>query len=98
VGVLADQRVPGTIAGTNETGLSMKPENQNQDEARAPSFLGVLRSVLASMFGVQSSRRREADFTHGKPIHYIVVGLLVTVVFILTVWGVVKLVLGLAGV
>ena len=76
----------------------MKPENQNQDEARAPSFLGVLRSVLASMFGVQSSRRREADFTHGKPMHYIVVGLLVTVVFILTVWGVVKLVLGLAGV
>jgi hypothetical protein len=76
----------------------MKPENQNQDEARAPSFLSVLGSVLASMFGVQSSRRREADFTHGKPIHYIVVGLLVTVVFILTVWGVVKLVLGLAGV
>lgn len=76
----------------------MKPENQNQDEASAPSFLGVLSSVLASMFGVQSSRRREADFTHGKPIHYIVVGLLVTVVFILTVWGVVKLVLGLAGV
>jgi hypothetical protein len=76
----------------------MKPENQNQDEGRAPSFLGVLWSVLASMFGVQSSRRREADFTHGKPMHYVVVGLLVTVVFILTVWAVVKLVLGLAGV
>jgi len=98
VGVLADHWLPGTIAGSNKAGLSMKPENQNQDEAGAPSFLGVLSSVLASMFGVQSSRRREADFTHGKPIHYIVVGLLVTVVFILTVWGVVKLVLGLAGV
>ena len=74
----------------------MKPGNQ--DQARTPSFLSVLWSVMASMFGVQSSRRREADFTHGKPMHYILVGLLMTVLFILTVWGVVKLVLGLAGV
>jgi Protein of unknown function (DUF2970) len=73
----------------------MNPENNDQQQA--PSFLGVLRSVVASMFGVQSTRRREADFTHGKPIHYIVVGLLVTVMFILAVWGVVKLVLALAG-
>ena len=70
----------------------------NEKERRGPSFLGVLGSVLASMFGVQSSRRHETDFTRGKPIHYILVGLLVTVVFILTVWGVVKLVVGLAGV
>ena len=74
----------------------MNPENE--DQRQVPSFLGVLGSVLASMFGVQSSRRHEADFTRGKPIHYILVGLLVTVVFILTVWGVVKLVVGLAGV
>ncbi|MGB7931494.1 MAG: DUF2970 domain-containing protein [Gammaproteobacteria bacterium] len=74
----------------------MNPENEDQQQA--PSFLSVLGSVLASMFGVQSSRRREDDFTRGKPIHYILVGLLVTVVFILTVWGVVKLVVGLAGV
>jgi len=74
----------------------MNPENEDQQQA--PSFFSVLGSVLASMFGVQSSRRREADFTHGKPMHYILVGLLVTLVFILTVWGVVKLVIGLAGV
>jgi hypothetical protein len=73
----------------------MKPENR--DQPQTPSFASVLWSVVASMFGVQSTRRREADFTHGKPIHYILVGLLVTVVFILTIWGVVKLVLGLAG-
>ena len=74
----------------------MNPEDKDQQQA--PSFLSVLGSVLASMFGVQSSRRREADFTSGKPIHYILVGLLVTVVFILTVWSVVKLVVSLAGV
>ncbi|MGD2083513.1 MAG: DUF2970 domain-containing protein [Chromatiales bacterium] len=69
----------------------MSPENE--DERKAPSFWGVLGSVLASMFGVQSKRKHETDFTRGKPSHYILVGLLVTLVFILTVWGVVTLVL-----
>lgn len=64
---------------------------------QSPTFLGVLGSVLASMFGVQSNRKREQDFTHGKPSQYILVGLLVTVVFILTVWGVVKLVMKFAA-
>jgi len=65
---------------------------------REPSLLDVFGSVLASMFGVQSSRNREKDFSHGKPYQYIIIGLLVTVVFILTIWGVVKLVMKLAGV
>ncbi len=69
-----------------------------KDEGRAPSLLGVLCSVLASMFGVQSNRRREEDFTHGKPSQYVIIGLLVTVVFVLTLWGVVSLVMKLAGV
>jgi hypothetical protein len=67
------------------------------EEGRPPTFAGVLWSVLASMFGVQSNRRREQDFTHGKPSHYIIVGLLVTVMFVLAVWAVVQLVMKLAG-
>jgi hypothetical protein len=72
--------------------------NQEKENRQTPSFFSVLGSVLASMFGVQSSKKHETDFTRGKPIHYIMVGLLVTAVFILTVWGVVKLVLAFAGV
>jgi hypothetical protein len=73
-------------------------EPQNEDQQRAPSFVSVLGSVLASMFGVQSSRKREHDFTHGKPSQYILIGLIVTLVFVLSVWGVVQLVMTLAGV
>lgn len=72
----------------------MSTEKNNQQQ---PSLIRVLGSVLASMFGVQSSRRREEDFVYGKPSHYIIVGLLVTVIFILSVWGVVQLVMKLAG-
>ena len=70
---------------------------QDGQEGRPPTFAGVLWSVLASMFGVQSNRRREQDFTHGKPSHYIIVGLLVTVMFVLLVWAVVQLVMKLSG-
>lgn len=72
-------------------------DSDDTKNAQSPSFISVLGSVLASMFGVQSNRKREQDFTHGKPSQYILVGLLVTVVFILTIWGVVKLVMKLAA-
>jgi len=73
------------------------PDSEDSKDAQTPSFLGVLGSVIASMFGVQSNRKREQDFTHGKPSQYILVGLLVTVVFILAIWGVVSLVMKLAA-
>jgi hypothetical protein len=72
-------------------------DSDDTKNTQSPSLLGVLGSVLASMFGVQSNRKREQDFAHGKPSQYILVGLLVTVVFILTVWGVVKLVMKFAA-
>lgn len=61
-------------------------------------IMQVIKSVSASMFGVQSSKNRERDFTRGKPVHYIIAGLVFTLLFILTLVGVVKLVLHLAGV
>ncbi|WP_033889190.1 DUF2970 domain-containing protein, partial [Pseudomonas aeruginosa] len=37
------------------------------------------------------------DFTHGKPVHFIMLGLLFTLVFVLLLAGIVKLVLSLSG-
>ena len=65
---------------------------------RRPGFLDTLKSVLAAFFGVQSNERRERDFTHGKPAHFIIIGLILTVVFILVVLAVVRVVMLLAGV
>lgn len=66
-------------------------------EQRSVSLLKVFTSVLASMFGVQSSRTHERDFTKGRPWVYVLVGLVVTIAFVVTVWLVVKLVLQSAG-
>ncbi len=58
----------------------------------------VLKSVLAGMFGVQSSENRERDFTHGNPKVFIFVGIVLTAGFVGGILLLVKLVLSLAGV
>ena len=63
---------------------------------RRQSLFRVAASVFASMFGVQSSRKHEEDFGHGKASTYILVGLIATILFVLTVWGVVQLVVRVA--
>lgn len=69
-----------------------------EQERQQVGLWQVIRSVLASFLGVQSGKAYERDFTHGKPHQYIIVGLIGTVLFVLTLWGVVKLILYLAGV
>jgi hypothetical protein len=42
----------------------------------------VFQSVLAAFFGVQSNKNRKKDFTEGKLIHFIIVGVFLVFVFI----------------
>lgn len=59
-------------------------------------FSDVAKSVAAAFFGVQSNKNRERDFTHGKPIHYVVFGIVATACFVVLMWSLVKLFLALA--
>ena len=66
-----------------------------QDESnKAPSLLQVIGSVLAAGFGVQSKQNRERDFKQGNAASFIAVGVIATILFILTIYAVVKLVIG----
>ena len=65
---------------------------------KPPSFWQMLHSVMAAAFGVQSGKNRARDFTHGKPSHFVVLGILFTAVFALGLFAIVKLVVYLAGV
>lgn len=64
---------------------------------RPLTFREMLHSVAAAAFGVQSGKNRARDFSRGKPSHFILLGMLFTLVFALMLFGVVKLVLHLAG-
>ena len=76
--------------------MSNDDSSQRGDDA-APGLLQTIASVAASFFGVQSARNRERDFTKGKPVHFIVVGLAMTLAFILVIWAAVRFALHSAG-
>ena len=62
-------------------------------DTKKPSFLDVVKSVLASFFGVQSDKNRQRDFEKGSPMQFIAVGLGLTVFFIVAVIFIVKFIL-----
>ncbi|MGB1556568.1 MAG: DUF2970 domain-containing protein [Oceanococcaceae bacterium] len=69
---------------------------QNPESDR-PGFWQVLWSTLAAFFGVQNRSNRERDFTRGKASHFILMGLMVTVAFVVVLAAAVKLALAAAG-
>lgn len=64
---------------------------------KPPTLLQEIASVLASFFGVQSSRNRRRDFTRGSPLRFVVLGLLMTAGFVLLVYTAVQLVIRSVG-
>ncbi|MBA1275042.1 DUF2970 domain-containing protein [Stutzerimonas azotifigens] len=60
------------------------------------TFGEMLSSVLAAALGVQSGKNRARDFSRGKPVHFILLGVGFTAVFALTLLGIVLLVIHLA--
>jgi len=53
----------------------------------------VFGSVLASFYGVQSSKNRKRDFQSGKARHFIIAGIIMTGAWYFTIYLVVSLVL-----
>ena len=63
-----------------------------QQQQKPPGLRALLQSVLAAALGVQSSKKRELDFTDGKASHFIVAAIVFTFLFIATVASIVNLV------
>ena len=60
--------------------------SEQDNSKRGTGFLAVVQSVLAAGIGVQSKANKERDFQHGKPLHFIVGGLIGTLLFVLGIW------------
>lgn len=80
----------------------MRPEQavaerpQNPEAAVTPiaraGFLATLRAVAWSFFGVRARKGHETDAVSLNPIHVVIVGVLLAVLFVLTLLMVVRLV------
>jgi len=62
----------------------------NQTARSGTGFLAVAQSVGAALIGVQSSKNKERDFTQGKPLHFVIGGVIGTLLFLLVIWLLVK--------
>jgi len=73
--------------------------NENPESPRKPTLTlwQTAQSVAASMFGVQSRRNRERDFSQGKALHFIIVGLVMVAIFVGALVLIVRLLLRHAG-
>jgi hypothetical protein len=74
----------------------MSEQSNNQHKTK-PGIFKVIASILAAGFGVQSSKNRERDFKQGKRSHYIIGGIVFTLIFIITLLIVVNTILAKAG-
>ena len=75
----------------------MSSDGHDGNREQAPlRFIELLQAVAAALLGVQSERARQRDFSRGKPMHFILIGILATIIFVLTITGIVQLVLHLA--
>ena len=58
-------------------------KNTKPKKKQSLSLLQITGSILASMFGVQSDKNRARDEQYGKPIHFILGGIIFVVFFVL---------------
>ncbi len=72
-------------------------EHDSMRELRSPTLWQVARSVMSAAFGVQKREILERDFRYGKASQFITLGIIFTILFIIMVWGLVMLVIELAG-
>jgi len=77
--------------------MQVKKLAENDDQNIQITFLQLLLSTLSAFIGVQSNANRERDFKYGKVSHFIAIGLLFGLVFILSIVAVVNIVITLSG-
>jgi hypothetical protein len=83
--------------GENEERENEQPSKETPPNERPLTFWQIAGSTAAAAFGVQNRANRERDFNRGKPMHFIIAGIVFTVVFVLVVASVVRFVLNNAA-
>jgi len=71
--------------------------NKKDQDSEKLTLWEIICSVLAAAFGVQSDKNRRRDFSKAKPSTFVIAGVIFTLLFVITLVGLVKLILNNAG-
>jgi hypothetical protein len=66
---------------------------QDSPAKKGLSVWQIAASTVAAAFGVQSKANKDRDFSTGKPVHFIIAGIVFTALFVIAIIAVVNLVL-----
>lgn len=66
---------------------------QDSPDKKGLSVWQIATSTVAAAFGVQSKANKDRDFSTGKPVHFIIAGIVFTALFVIAIIAVVNLVL-----
>ncbi len=72
-------------------------EENNQKEEESLALWEVFQGVFAMFLGVQSEKNRERQFKYGKFYQFLIVGIFVTLLFLVHLVLLVKFALSWAG-
>lgn len=79
-----------------EVDVSDVNHSEDAGENEKPlTFLEILGSTFAAAVGVQSKKNRARDFSRGKPLHFIMAGVVFAALFVIVLVLTVRLVLAL---
>jgi len=67
-----------------------------EEQRKGIGFWGTVQSTIAAACGVQTKANRERDFALAKPSTFIIAGVIFVIIFILSMYGIVQLVLSVA--
>jgi len=70
--VITPVEVQKPVFVSSQSKVADLPDEGKTEQRSGTGFLAVMQSVGAAMLGVQSSKNKERDFTHGKPLHFII--------------------------
>lgn len=76
------------------TGAEAGRDDAKHSDSQTMTFIDTTQSVLWAMLGVQSKRNASRDFSKGKFVHFVIIGLGFTLVFIFTLVSIIRYVLG----
>jgi len=70
--------------------------NDDKSPNKKPTLLQVFGSVISAIFGIQSSKNRERDFSRGDPKQFAIVYIIIVISMVLTMVMLVRTVLHFA--
>jgi hypothetical protein len=86
-----DQAAPALEPSPADLPASL-PANLPADQERL-SVRQIALSTVAAAFGVQKRANKERDFAQGKPLHFVIAGIIFTALFVVTIIVIVNVVL-----